>query len=88
MQELNHAYESAQHAISELKASIRTVLSVSPHPLSNAEIGRTLGVYMGHIGHEGHISRTLLAMMQAEGVVDQDEKNKRWHLVDHIDVNT
>lgn len=48
--------------------------------MKNAEIGRSLGIYMGHVRHEGHISRTLLGMMEEEGVVEQDSETKKWKL--------
>jgi len=48
--------------------------------LANAEIGRGLGIYHGHAGHVGHIPRTLLALMEVEGVVLQDPASKRWSL--------
>lgn len=52
--------------------------------MTNAEIGRSLGIYAGHVGHEGHIPRTLLALMESDGVVSQDEKSKRWVLRNHM----
>lgn len=76
----SETYHIAQSAISDLKAAIYALLeNSSKDSLSNAEIGKSLGIYSGHIGHEGHISRTLLAMMGEEGVVEQDE-DKKWHL--------
>jgi hypothetical protein len=51
--------------------------------MSNAAIGRSLGIYSGHAGHEGHISRTILALMEAEGVVEQDTATKVWKLRRH-----
>ncbi len=76
-------YHLAQKALADLKAAIIQLLESAPEGgLSNAEIGRTLGIYQGHIGHEGHISRTLLAMMESEGVVVQDKKTKWWRLRD------
>lgn len=51
--------------------------------MTNAEIGRTLGIYSGHVGHEGHISRTLLAIMESEGVVSQHSDSKRWRIRSH-----
>jgi len=48
--------------------------------LTNAEIGRSLGIYAGHVDHEGHIPRTLLALMEKEGVVQQDPASKRWKI--------
>lgn len=40
--------------------------------------GEALEIYGGHIGHEGHISRTVLAMLEQEGVVAQNAASKRW----------
>ena len=75
-------YRTAQLALADLKAAIREVISDSGvEGLTNAEIGRTLGIYAGHVGHEGHISRTLLAMLESEGVVQQDKKSKIWTLI-------
>jgi ribosomal protein S19E (S16A) len=51
--------------------------------MANVEIGKTLGIYPGHVGHEGHIPRTILAMLEEAGVVEQDEDSKRWSIVDH-----
>jgi DNA-directed RNA polymerase specialized sigma24 family protein len=81
MTTLNEAYAEAQLAIATLKSLVRTVLEMAPNGgLRNSEIGRSLGIYSGHIEHEGHISRTLLAMLEAEGVVQQDEQTKQWSL--------
>jgi len=78
---LSEPYKSAQHAICELKGAIHVLLATAPSEgLSNAEIGRLLGIYQGHIGHEGHIPRTLLEMMKSEGVVEQDSESKKWCL--------
>ena len=76
------AYYRSQLAISELKTAIFELLaSTSLAGLTNAEIGRALGIYHGHIGHEGHVSRTLLGLMEQEGVVQQDDESKRWNLI-------
>lgn len=84
MSALNEAYSEAQQAIATLKPLVRTVLELAPEGgLKNSEIGRSLGIYSGHIEHEGHISRTLLAMLEAEGVVQQDERTKQWTLRDN-----
>ena len=75
------AYRNAQRALAELKGAIHEVLSTAHDDgLTNAEIGRSLGIYAGHTGHEGHVPRTLLALMESEGVVEQDENTKRWRL--------
>ena len=76
---MDEAYHIAQKAIADLKSAIyKTLKRAPPEGMSNAQIGRTLGIYTGHVGHEGHISRTLLAVMEKEGVVEQDESTKRW----------
>jgi hypothetical protein len=74
-------YVRAQHAVAELKGSILGLLASHPEGLSNADIGKTLGIYQGHSsGQEGHISRTLLALLEKERVVTQDAKSKLWTL--------
>lgn len=84
-----HPYRLAQRAIADLKASVRSLIEVAPRSgLTNAELGRALGIYTGHVGHEGHISRTLLAMLENEGVVEQDKKTKRWRLRMIVDEQT
>ncbi len=81
---LNETYKQAQVAIATLKSLVRTVLELAPSEgLKNSEIGRTLGVYSGHVEHEGHISRTLLAMLEADGVAVQDDQSKKWKLRDN-----
>ena len=82
---IDAAYMQAQTAMATLKAAVRTVLLCgSQDGMKNAEIGRTLGIYSGHVDHEGHISRTVLAMMEREGVVEQNETTKKWRLRRHI----
>jgi hypothetical protein len=74
-------YMMAQSAIAQLKAAMHQLLASAPSDgLTNADIGRALGIYSGHVGHEGHIPRTLLALMEAEGVVQQDAHSKKWCL--------
>ncbi len=75
-------YRLAQHAIADLKAAVVSVLREGPPTgLRNADVGRSLGIYSGHVGHEGHISRTLLSMLENEGVVQQDQESKLWRLI-------
>lgn len=75
------AYKLAQKAISDLKAAVHyTLSSAPPEGMSNAEVGRSLGIYQGHIRHEGHIPRTLLGLMENEGVVEQISETKKWKL--------
>jgi hypothetical protein len=74
-------YMKSQHAIAELKGAILGLLAQHPNGLSNADIGRSLGIYHGHSsGQEGHISRTLLALLESEQVVIQDKKTKLWRV--------
>lgn len=87
----SNAYHDAQRALADLKGAIYEILSAAPGDgLTNAEIGRSLGIYAGHVGHEGHVSRTLLAMMESESVVEQVETTKKWRLkqVIHYDDRT
>ena len=82
--DVSSPYHLAQRALADLKAAVFALLSnATDAGMTNAEIGRGLGIYRGHVGHEGHISRTLLEMMKAEGVVEQDEATKRWTLRSH-----
>lgn len=79
MKELTNAYNLAQRAISDLKTAVYVVLNESDHELTNAEIGRKLGIYHGHSGqHEGHVSRVLLELLQSEGLIAQNKKTKKW----------
>ncbi len=80
MSPTDNPYFMAQTAIAQLKAAIHILLKRKQDGLRNSEIGRELGIYMGHVEHEGHIPRTLLAIMEAEGVVEQDKKTKLWRL--------
>jgi hypothetical protein len=77
---MSEAYLQAQEAMAKLRSAIHSILECAPAGLSNARIGRSLGIYSGHVGHEGHISRTILALMEAEGVVEQDKTTKAWRL--------
>jgi hypothetical protein len=78
---MSDPYKVAQHAMSDLKSAVYDVLSKHPDKgFKNSEIGRALGIYMGYIGHEGHISRTISAIMQQEGVAEQEEVTKLWRI--------
>ena len=79
------SYKTAQRAVADLKGAILEVLAqCSESGISNASLGRALGIYTGHSsGQEGHISRTLLEMMKNEGVVKQDEKTKTWSIIQY-----
>jgi hypothetical protein len=75
-------------AIASLKSAVRALLESAPAAgLSDAQIGRTLGIYGGHVGHEGHISRTLLSLLESEGVVKQDSSTRYWRLTRHVDAD-
>lgn len=76
-------YRQAQVAMAGLKAAIVSLLERQSGEMTNAQIGRTLGIYGGHEGHVGHISRTLLAMLEQEGVVEQNETSKGWTVRRH-----
>ena len=77
---MKEAYFIAQKAIADLKAAIYLTLKNAPDDgMTNAQIGRSLGIYTGHVGHEGHIPRTLLAIMESEGIVEQGA-DKKWKI--------
>lgn len=79
------AYQQAQRAIADLKAAIALLLADAPaEGLKNVEIGHALGIYAGHKGHVGHIPRTLLSWMEAEGMVRQNVSTKRWVLSEGV----
>jgi hypothetical protein len=80
---LTDSYRDAQVAVAHLKAAVHFVLATAPDGLTNAQVGRTLGIYGGHVGHEGHVSRTLLALLESEGVAEQDPDTKSWRLKKH-----
>ena len=78
-------YEQAQTAIAMLKGAICALLAdpdSPPYGMRNSEIGRALGIYATNVGkgHTGHVSRTLLKMMELEEVVQYDEKSNFWQL--------
>ena len=75
------SYHLAQRALADLKAAVlSTIESHGGEGCTNAEIGRLLSIYEGHKGHEGHIPRTILAFLEREGTIVQDESTKRWCL--------
>ena len=75
------AYANTQAAMASLKSAVyRVLLDAGPNGLKNVDVGRTLGIHAGHVRHEGHIPRTLLAIMESEGVVKQDPDTKSWRL--------
>lgn len=71
--------EQARAGIYLLKLAVYNYLKLNGNAgLTNAEIGKNLGIYMGHARHQGHISRTILALLEKEGKVFQDKDSKRW----------
>lgn len=73
-------YTRAQRAIAELKGVVYELLLECDTGLTNAEVGRRLGIHQGHVRHEGHISRTILAMLETDLVVVQDKETKIWRI--------
>ncbi len=71
-------YQTAQRALADLKAAVLAYLRSCPVPQRNADVGRALGIYGGHIGHEGHVSRTILNLLQEEGLIRQDGDKGPW----------
>ena len=75
------AYRRAQRAIAELKsATVDLLATAGPEGLRNAQIGRLLGIYQGHVRHQGHISRTILEMLQADGIAEQKGQAGPWQI--------
>lgn len=75
-------YRVAQRAIADLKAAVLTYVKTHG-PVRNSDIGRALGIYFGHGEdegrHVGHVSRSILRLLEDEGLVVQDE-SKGWSL--------
>lgn len=76
------AYRLAQRAVADLNAAILMLIKDQDtgEGLRNVDIGQRLGIYGGHVKHVGHIPRTMLAKMEAEGVVVQDPDTSRWRV--------
>ena len=77
-------YHTAQRALADMKSAVHGLLNeAGKDGLKNVQLGRQLGLYGGHGSegrrHEGHITRTLLSMMESEGVVEQ-LNDKAWRL--------
>jgi hypothetical protein len=84
MQHYSNSYFLAQQGLTLIKAAVVEILKNNyPNGLRNSQIGRALGIYMGHVGHEGHISRCILAMLEHESIVYQIQDNKEWKLTDN-----
>ena len=75
------AYKDAQRAMALLKAAVyQVLLNAGTGGMKNVEVGKALGIHAGHVRHEGHIPRTLLAIMEGEGVTEQDAATKSWRI--------
>ena len=75
-------YQTAQRAIADLKSAVYELLKDAAEPMTNAEVGRSLGIYDGHNGqHEGHISRTILARLEGEGLIKQVKSRGGWVVI-------
>lgn len=74
-------YSKAQKAIAILKDAVYSYLQERDgKPVKNSELGRALGIYSGYSsGQEGHIPRTILAIMESEEVIEQNS-DKEWTL--------
>jgi hypothetical protein len=70
-------YQTAQRAVADLKAAVLSHLR-GRGPATNAEVGRSLGIYFGHVRHEGHVSRSILQLLADEGLVRQSSKGGPW----------
>jgi hypothetical protein len=82
------AFQLAQSAMADLKVAVRMLLAEAPKQgLTNAQIGRTLGIYAGHVKHVGHISRTILELLRSDGVAEQDGERGPWRLIDHTEIS-
>lgn len=82
---MTYPYVLAQDAMAKLREAVYILLTESGSSgLKNSQIGRALGIYSGHERHEGHISRTILALMEAEGVIEQDPGTKIWSIRNNI----
>jgi len=75
------AYRIAQRAMADLKTAVYLMLATGfPDGYTNAEIGKKLGIYAGHVGNEGHISRTILGLLESESVAKQSPDSKKWSI--------
>ena len=78
-------YGMAQDGINRIKSAILgLIIQAGDDGMRNVEIGKSLGVYSGHTAgeHEGHISRSLLNILQNEGMVEQ-RTDKKWYPIRH-----
>ena len=80
--DVSECFAMAQEGWAKMRAAVYGLLSQEPRrPITNAEIGRTLAIYGGHIGHVGHISRAVLEDLKRDGLVEQDAGSKAWSVV-------
>jgi hypothetical protein len=76
-------YHRAQAALAELKAAVYLLLDDAPlGGLTDAQVGRSLGIH--DLGSDGRLTAALLAMMEAEGVVEHDPETDCWRLRSHV----
>ena len=75
------AYTVAQTGLASIRVAILRILADCPEGLSNSSISKLLGLNSGYDGHRGHITRTILATMESEGVVRQHPDTKKWFSV-------
>lgn len=75
------AYRQAQRAMADLTSAVLSIIATAgADGISNSQVGRLLGIYQGHIGHEGHISRTMLELLKADGIIEQLGKGGPWRM--------
>ena len=67
-----------------LKSAVYDILlETGPQGIRNVDVGKALGINLGHERHEGHIQRTVLGLMKDEGVASKDENTQLWSLRRH-----
>ena len=72
-------YRRAQVALADLKAAARGVLLSAPSDgLADDDVGRLLGLNALSGTADGQLTRTILGVLEAEGVATKDE-GERWH---------
>ena len=74
-----NAYSKAQEGLALLKSAVHEILNeYKEDGLRNVDVGKLLGIYHGHVRHEGHISRTILAILEEDGTIMQELESKKW----------
>ena len=72
---MSDPYLLAQEAMGKLRSAIYLVLQRPRQRADKRPTWALIGcIYSGHVGHEGHISRTILALMEEEGVWNKSPK--------------